>query len=572
MSLSRPAWLLVVVVGLTTALVSPLRDQARLQFIMLPRPGDAQREPARDPIVGWLAASSETALDFARARPEDPELVLAAALIASDRDAAVDALREVTSSDGHATAWAAYLDVLLEQTPLYYREEMAGIHPENTQGLASARRLIKEHSLCTVLPADQATPIVAAAQQWQQIEAENALPVALEAWALWGLHRDEEALEKWAAASALPMLSNHGSERARAVSQLLETMGIPAPEAILTARLKARAPSLELLQLCTLAANYAGYCAEVAGDEEEAVRCWQSSIELGEHAQKTADTVLGFQAGAGIARLGAVPVWSFWSDRTTGRRTRGRLGGRYFHGPYHELFADRYGEEADLELVRNLAQADSRVRMLQHLSTRVVPDDPYARATEFLIFGLLAALLAMAAAVILLFVRIVGSHGSRPKQQGVPDSSVVAAAVGILLAAAAAGVVLAVAPAFPVSPFLAPSFLQITFGVGLPLATLVVLCLVADRARRRRKTAGAFISALQPALLLTVILATLLYLGLGLVVVRSRAEFVRQWRQPGLTELQHVARTLGPPWRQPPVMPDAWESGPPSAPPRRGPR
>jgi hypothetical protein len=305
MRLCRFALVFVVAVAGVTALVPALRDQARLQLAMLPRPGDAAREPTRDPVVDWLVACSDTALDFARAHPNDPEFLLAAALIASDRDAARAALRELTTSNGRSVAWSVYLDEVLAQTPLYYREETAGIHPGDTRALAEARRLIDERNLCTALTADEATRVIEAAQEWQQIDPENALPVALEAWSLWGLHRDEEALEKWTAASRLPRLSAYVSERIAAMSHLLVAMGGPPPEAILAARFVIRSSSLDLLAPCAFAASYAGHCAVAAGEPEQALLCWQSTIELGIHAHETAESVPGFQAGAGLARLGA---------------------------------------------------------------------------------------------------------------------------------------------------------------------------------------------------------------------------------------------------------------------------
>ncbi len=221
--------------------------------------------------------------------------------------------------------------------------------------------------------------------------------------------------------------------------------------------------------------------------------------------------------------------------------------------------------EADLWLVQSLGEADARLRMLQHLAARVTPDDPYARSAEFLVFGLLAALLALGAAA-LLPIAAVGWPGIRERSPRTTATSAIALAfAGLVAAAGTSGILLAVAPAFPVTPLLAPSALQLALGVGAPLALVVILSLVVSTLERRRDPTVRGRRMLQQVLLLASVLGSLLYLVLGLLAMEARGRFLRQWRRPGLTDLQLVTRALGPRWRQPRLTPDAWEASPPPA-------
>lgn len=570
----QAGWILPFAVAGVVAALPALRHQALLQWAMLPRPGvRSSAAPAaleRDPILSWAVASSNDALEFAQRRhPDDADMLIAAAALTPDGDSARRLLAELAARDGRPVTWAAYVDSLLESGPHYYREETAGVDPDSAPGMAEVRRIIEERNLRTVLVPGGIAPVMDAVRSWQQAEPGNALPLAIEAWGLYGLHQDADAFERWVAASRLPRVSAWASDRTRSVSRLLASMGMPKPEAVLAARPAIRTPSLGRLRECAFAAHYAGHSAEAAGDRNEALRRWQASIDLGRHAQDSADTVSTFMAGVEVESIGASPVWVWRSDAVTGLRTRGGAGGRFFFGPHHDLYVNKVGQAADRELVGRLAAADKQTRMVDAAAGRIRVAKHYARAVEFLVFGQMVAGFAVSAGLVLVFSllllpRSAGGHGI-PAIWGAAI-----ALTGVVALAAAAGIVLAYAPMFPFAPLLAPTAVQLAIGIACPLFLAAGLSLMA--AARHRPSLGVltrWAATLRGALAFTVLLASLLYLVLGLAAMNLRGRFLRPWQRPGVTEMHLIAGTVGPLWSRPHILPDAWTAqDPPSSSPQ----
>ncbi len=572
MTIARVGWAVPLAVAAIVAGTPGLRDQARLQWAMAPRRGVVRSSDpgvvGRDPIAEWMVGYGRGSLEFAQRRHRgDPDMLIAAAALAPDRDSAREVLADLVLRDGRPVTWAAYVDSLLETCPWYFREETAGVDPDSAREMAKVRRIIVERKLPTSLEGEDIAPALEAARRWQEAEPDNALPLAVEAWGLYGLHRDGEAFDRWAAASHLPRVSAWVSERRRGVSRLLGSMGMAAPEATLASRPAIRACSLERVAVSAFAATFAGHCAQTAGDPEQALRCWQASMDLGRHAQESAETVRSFLVGVEVEKIGAAPVWRWESDAVTGLRTRGGAGGRFFFGPHHDLYARKAGRAADGRLVEGLAAAEKRTRMVGAFSAQGRMMAHYARAAEFLVFGQLVGGFGLGAAALLLVAVVLLRRGGAAG--GLPARWQLALGlVGVVAVACAAGIVLAVAPMFPFTPLPAPTGRQLAAGIGAPLLLLVGLSLGAAALYRRNEGLSRGVTgSLRGVLAFTVVLSSVLYLVLGVAAMDLRARWHRQWERPGVTEMHLITRRLGRMWGAPRVPPDAWSA---QEPPRPG--
>ena len=58
----------------------------------------------------------------------------------------------------------------------------------------------------------------------------------------------------------------------------------------------------------------------------------------------------------------------------------------------------------------------------------------------------------------------------------------------------------------------------------------------------------------------TAALAMLCFLALNLAAIGPRAEWVRQWSDPKMTEMAQVRQRLGAKWDTPPNPKDAWRA------------
>jgi hypothetical protein len=523
-------------VAVITAAVPSLRDQARLQIAMLPRPGADGRHVAKnDPILRWLDSSAPRAPDFAAARPDSPDLLLAAALVSPDRERARNALQDLVRSDGRPVVWAAYVDSFLA-TQADYAD----------------------------LSSEDADAMLAAIYGWQEADPDNGLPVALEAWALWGAGEGDRALDRWTAASERPKFAPYVSEHVRVLAELFDRMGLPAPEAATAARLGSSfTPWSDALGFSALGVFTAGYSAAANGNAPAAIHYWQSIIDLGLRAEETDDSVATYRAGAALREMGASAFWIRVSDAALGRGRRGPQGGRFYYGPYHELYAAAHGNEADLQLVQRLAADAARLRMLEALAGQADPETPSNRAADSLLFGLVA----LGSVVLLPFALLLPKEKSEGRPATVSPVVHLALALTALLAAAVgAGLLIAIAPSFPVTSLYAPTPQQLIPAVSLPVFALGLAALLVAMYQGRRQRTLAYRPVFVRSLLATTALLSVFYLVPGLLAVQARADWLRQWRQPGLTELQLATRPLGARWHNPPILPGAWEECPPPTP------
>jgi hypothetical protein len=58
----------------------------------------------------------------------------------------------------------------------------------------------------------------------------------------------------------------------------------------------------------------------------------------------------------------------------------------------------------------------------------------------------------------------------------------------------------------------------------------------------------------------TAAFAALCFLALNLAALKPRAEWVRQWSDPKMTEMAQVRQRLGATWENPPIPKDAWRA------------
>jgi len=566
---------------LMVAAVKPLRDQARLQSAMSPRPpagwgaGNTEAVSERDPLIEWIRVYRQQCIAFVERRhPRDPDMLIAAAALSGPSDAGRSLLERALALNDRPLSWAAYTDALLQGVGWYYRVGASGVDPANSKAVAKVGRWIHKRKLPARLRDEEAAALLDGLAYWQEIDHQNALPIALEAWCLYGLGRDAEALGRWQAASCAPSVSGYFTERVGLVRVLLTRMGMPSPEVAIAVSTIFRVPSLERLSMLASASYYEGRRAQMAGNAPEALRWWQATTDLGRHAQESADIVALFTTGVTLERIGAAPAWVWYPDMVTGIRSPGMLGGRFFYGPQHAFYVSQVGESRDAELIERLVRARVRSKMLERFLALPFASEQYASATEMLVFGQVTAGYIIVA--LLAFVLFGSwSRGAADAATGIgPVPQFLLASLPLMLLAGAAGIVIAVAPPFPVASLLAPSFSQLIVAVGIP--ALVVVLLPAGAAFFSRCPSAALLSAcrgnLRRVLPLTIALGALLYLGLGLAAMSLRAHWAGQWTQAETTEMGHISRWLGGRWLHPSISSDSWRAGYPPEPPQSGSR
>jgi hypothetical protein len=569
----RPAWLILIVVIITVAAVPVLRQHARLQSAFLPvlptlQSGDPMERIMAlvlsgelDPLSRWAQPYFEGSRDFAEQHyPDDPEMLLGAAPVADDEHQ-LPLLERAVKAGGGPAAWAAYCDALCAAGPSYERPGGYPADPTDPEDVAQAEREIAERGAPNRLLPDAVAPILNALHSWQSSDPGNGLPHALEAWYLYGLHRDHDALISWEKASQLPVIRARSTGREQAAARLLVRMGMPEPEAAMFSLGVVFPSSFAKLRSCARIATYEGSLAVIEGRPDDAIRWWHASFALGQHMADPAETIIGFLVASAIQGIAVSPVWPWRPDGTTGI-PNGPLGnGRLFYGDYHDLHVSQVGEEADAQLRDEFIRTKVRTSLIRQFVVQGHVGSDYTLANRSLGVGQLVAALALFA---LLLFAAVSTWARRRADQATQIHSlwvfIISALIFLPIAEFGrydpdlAADMLLPSLALPPESFFVPLVLCALAALFAPLLAAIF---------SRAPTAGllsVWRGNLRRILPTTVALAALLYLGLSLSAIKSRADYARHWMRPGASEMDYLRQTLGDEWTNPTIPPDSYRA------------
>lgn len=570
----RPAWLILIVVIIIVTAVPVLRRHAGLQWAVLPvtpafSSGDSFEQmmvafaaiAEMDSVSKWAEPYFEHARDFAEQHyPDDPDMLVGAAPVADDEHQ-LPLLQRAVDAGGGSVAWAAYCDALCAAGPSYARPGGYPADPTDPEDVAQAERAIAERGAPNRLLPDAVAPILDALHSWQASDPENGLPHALEAWYLYGLHRDHDALTSWEKAGQLPVIRARSTGREQAAARLLVRMGMPEPEAAMFSLGVVFPSSFAKLRSCARIANYEGSLAVVEGRPDDAVRWWHASFALGQHMANPAETIIGFLVASAIQGIAVAPIWPWCADSITGIPDGPLLGGRLFYGDYHDLHVSQVGDEADAELRDQYIRMKVRSSLIRPLLGRGGTGTDYTLANHSLGVGQLVAAVALFA---LLLFAAVSTWARRRADQ--------ATQIHPLWAIIVSGLIfLPIAEFGRYDPDLAADMLvpslalpPESFYVPLVLCALAALFAPLLAAVFSRAPSVGLLSVwrgnLRRILPTTVALAALLYLGLSLSAIKPRADYARHWMTPGVSEMDYVRQALGDEWANPPIPADSYRA------------
>jgi hypothetical protein len=555
----------VIVVALAVAAVAPLREQAVTQWRLLPLPGT----PGALLREGGPYVLADAAADFVEAHhPDDPDLLLGAGMLITyslgfpglpadtERGRRVRSLlsRAVEAGGGPA-AWAAYTSALIGGVE-FDRLGIEGTDPGDAEAMAEARERIADSDMPERVSAEDAQPVLAALRQWQSREPDDGMPVALEAWLLWGMHEDEHALFRWQEASRLPVISAHAVDWRREARRVLAETGFPEVEfAFSTLRMGGAPDSLHRpLREGARMAYHQGRLAQIRGEEAVAFNTWNATIALGRRMMESADSVGGFLVGSALQSIGASPVWCWMPDERTGLTGGPLLDGRVFYGRQHEAHARSVGERADAELRDSLAVAKVRAGLQREHTIFLFGDDWLMGMALALVVPQYAFGMVVTLALSLLLYALAHLW---PGEKGGPIRRAEGLEVGGCLVwwelgVICAGGMLAVWGASAHSE----AALAAAYVVWL-VGTLFLAVLGARRHRRRRGPRLTWREKLRRGVPHTCALLAVMYLATITVTGIARSELLRDLSRSELTQVIEMA---GEAWRDPSIPPDAWRA------------
>jgi len=591
---------------------------ALFQLCCPPRPRamyplESDAAPPRYSIQAWVEPYRQRCIPFVQQHyPEDPEMLMAAGILAPEKsaEARLGLLARAADLGGGPVAWSACASALVNSYCTYMRLGTGGNDPGDSRDMAHQRYAMEQSGAPTKLSEEDAAPVLDALRRWQAEDPQNALPLAFEMHVLYGLHRDREAMGRWVQAGRLPVVEDYSEQQARSVAILLTRLGVPGPEAI-AACWNFPGLSLAHLRTCARIAFYEGRLAQLRGHPDDAIAWWNATIDVGRHLQESTSTEVGFLVGVGIHGIGASPAWKWCHDRITGIPKGPLRDGRLFYGQQHDFYVSQVGENASAALRDSLVQARVRSSLMRDSASSPPDNTGWGGAGLFLSLGQLLALQLLL--ILLLFVLLgAWARSSADSATRLPILWQLTAAVLVVLATTALALSVGHIPlplsspapsvGLPVQPpasapfpsfaWLKQSVLRIAAGhlpfgiswspslwllrgisalllVAFPaLALLLVALALAPFTRRRRApllTAwrGNLRRLLPPALAF----GAALYLVLGLITIRLRADVVRNFADSRGTQMAQLVDRIGPQWHNPTIPPDAYRAQYPPQPP-----
>ncbi len=572
----RASWPIIIAVILTVLAVRPLRQQAipvplgRRPASEASRPG----EPFEDsPTDRWLRLGRARAIPFVQKRyPNDPAMLLAAALVAGDDKTTLPLIRHVAQTTNYPPAWAAYFGRL--EKPSYARLGSAATNPLDPKSVAQSQEDIRRWGLPDRLDPKAVAPILDALHSWQTADPQNALPLAFETNYLYGLHRDSEALARWEQAAKLPTVSTYFSETVAGVTTLLLRLGAPDSDAVLIALLL---PVMDMsgyaiLRDCARIAQYEGYLASMEGRPADAIAWWRSTADLGQRMQQSAESMIEFLVGVAVEGIGAGPTWKWCRDSSTGVPNGPLQKGRFFFGDRHDFYVKQVGPAEDAALRDRVVQAKVRMQLARGRLQELYLDNGLLRSLPLLMLA------GVAGGVVgtLLFIYLAIGSWRRKQADATTALSLIwqlLLAVVILLPAAIAALNLARPGSLAVESSnvshlsLAASRWLTRLALNgwvssLSLLFAIFLPLVAAALRRQpgARIPTAWRGNARRVLPTAAAICALTALGLLILGARYRAQAVRRWTHPGEGEMATIIKAIGPSWHHPTIPPDSWRA------------
>jgi len=596
-NLSRASWLIVIAVVVITAAVPSLRALARRQAhgaVATRGEPDAAAQAFSDSLLrdlfglhlqspavyaiswGSTPGVARNAIPFVLAQyPDDAEMLASAAFLAQgevndlereQRTEEASALTEevhgllarAASEEASPAYWAAYAEYTLE--PLRCRRiGESGVDPGDPQSVQEARRDLDEQRAEDVEwglaePTQvQVAEALKALREWEQADRENAMPVALRAWALYAVGRDEEAIAALRRADSLPICTSRGWERGEGVRRLALDLGCSPLEAVLQAS-NAWDSSSFMGKLRSLArvAVYEGRVAQLDGRPEDAIAMWTAAIDLGRRYADSSYTIIGGLVGAAVEGIGAAPVWSWQSDSVTGMPGGPLMKGRLMYGPQYEFYVEHRGQASADEIRDHLLVAKLRSRMTHdYMST----DPSYPSVLLAGYYPLISQLVATAGVPLLLLLVIPGLIGRNHRMPPAWDRQLKHLATWLLvLTSAAVAWAVVGARLFPDAPIYPglPLSLVLLPGLLVLVGTLVLSVLAWGKSHPFGATWGASVRRITPPMLAFLAVC---YLVISFGSTRHCCRLAGETAQP---EMERLIAWVGPDWYNPPVPPDAW--------------
>jgi len=526
-----------------------------------PRPASAPEASPEDLQSKLLAPYRSRAAAFVRERyPEDPEMFLAAGLLTENDDEALALLRAAVDTSGSPAAWSAYVRRLERAGPMYDRPGRWGVDPEDTKNLAEMERHMAELHLPAKLTPEETASVLAAIARWEQADPQNAMPVALEVYYLYGLHDDAKALERWQHAASLPLVSARNPESMRAVARLLCRMGMSEMQGIELSHMVVDLDPYRFLRECARIAVYEGRMAQMQGRAADAIAWWDSTIAIGRHAQESPSDLIDYLVGAAVESIGAAPTWKWYSGHTVGMEDGPLSKGRYFWGSQHEFYVSQVGEAADREVRDSLVRAKARMMAHRRLLAGFSFVSPAIGWTRPLSGAMTCAI---ALVMLLALFLAVGVWRRRQADEAAALPTKWRAFIVLLtLLPAFAGA--AAAAAWVVGLVSREEGLRLLY-LGGPVASLLLalgLSLVA--AVRSRRPGARLVTAwrgnLRATLLVSVAACAVVVLGLAGAVKVAQRRSVAEWYRGSPTAMERLERALGPAWTDPKIPPDSWRA------------
>ena len=585
----RASWVVVAAVLLLLLLVPPLRQQTIMQMrvigscilslrhatigeILLPlpwlkavdqdlwdTPEGARMHMRRHVGEGWATAfymvASDRAQAYARRRGASDVGVLLAAYDLSDTRVNPSVLREAAEAAGAPALWAAYTWAMFfdleRHDTVYRRVEMEGLDPADQAELAEMHRKYAEDGGPQSLTPEQARPFLNALAGWRKADPENGFPVALEAWVLYGLHRDREALERWQHAASCAVIDPRIKEVDREARRFGERIGIAEPEASFLG-MGGDSDLFDLLWLCAHVAEFEGRQAQIGGRPKEAIALWNATVTIGRKLEERE-----FWRGLSLQRIGMEPAWQWYPPD--------RRHGRAMYGPQHAFYVSQVGPEVDVALRDALVLSTVRGRLLAQETQGLA--GPLVRLAPVTVLMEAGGLVGLQAAL-LLFLHLVWFR--RPDRSAEPAHRLKPPWVLVM----AALVTLPTPALLTVVAFRAPETIAFDIGINpgravLPALVLALLALLAATRRRNASTRVRQVwrQIMSQTVPLAAALLALSFLVTALIALPIRAGLTRDLRAADWSEMKLYTNRLGPSWSNPTIPPDSWRAEyPPSMP------
>ena len=298
------------------------------------------------------------------------------------------------------------------------------------------------------------------------------------------------------------------------------------------------------------------------GRNADALRWWNSSIALGRNLQNTSDTLIGRLVGIAIEAIGASPAWQWRLDRTTGATGGPLTGGRLWYGRDHAFYVSQVGEDKDAEVRDSLVRGKLYVQLMRGETEGAMErfvSGPEMRGVTLVTLGGIAALFGGLCLLLLVPFGI-----WQRKEADTATSLGLLGQTGLAVApfvpaAVAAAITTGVIGGHPES---ATSGAVATACVLMvPLVWFGLPAVVAARTRTPGASLGAAFRGVDRRVLpATAALCALAFLALNLAALKPRAEWVRRWSDPEMTEMAQVRQRLGAKWEKPDIPKDAWRA------------